>query len=100
MDIVQHLFVNHPLLCVYICWPCWIPQNGTTPLFASAQEGYKEVVEILLQKGAEVNAAFEVVCDEQTDVIQRNACQDGRNEGQSVGMALAMTDCIEPVVHG
>ena len=33
------------------------------------------MVEILLQNGAEVNAACEVMCDEWTDVIQRNACQ-------------------------
>ena len=58
------------------------------------------MVEILLQNGAEVNAANKVICDGWTDAIHRNACQVGRNEGQSVGMALAMADCIEPIVHG
>ena len=58
------------------------------------------MAEILLQNGAEVNAACEVICHEWTDVIERNACQGGRNEGPSVGMALAMADCIEPIVHG
>ena len=58
------------------------------------------MVEILLQNGAEVNAANKVICDEWTVMFQRNACQGGRNEGQSVGMALARADGIEPVVHG
>ena len=73
MDIVHHLFADHPLLCVCISSPCWIPQNGATPLFASAEKGWKEVVEILLQNGAEVHVACEVICDEWIDVIQRNA---------------------------
>ena len=38
-----------------------------------------------------MNAACEVICDEWRDVIQRNACEGGRNEGQSVGMALSMS---------
>ena len=58
------------------------------------------MVEILLQNGAEVNAACKVICDEWTDVIQGHACQGSRNEGESVGMALAMADCIEPIDHG
>ena len=72
MYIAQHFFSDHLFLCVCICLQCWIPQDGCTPLFASAQEGCKEVVEILLQNGAEVNAADKVTCDEWTDVIQRN----------------------------
>ena len=58
------------------------------------------MVEILLQNGAEVNAACEVICDEWTDAIQGNACQGSRNEGQSVGTALGIAHCIEPIVHG
>ena len=58
------------------------------------------MVEILLHNGAEVNAACEVICDEWIDMIQRNACHSGRNEGQIVGITLAMADCIEPIVHG
>ena len=54
------------------------------------------MVDILLQNGAEVNAACKVICDEWTDVIQGNACQGSRNEVQSVAMA----DCIEPIEHG
>ena len=100
MYIVQHLFADHLLLCVCICLQCGIPQDGCTPLFASAQEGRKEVVEILLQNGAEVNAANKVICDEWTDMMQGNECHGGRNEGQSVGMALGMADCIEPIDHG
>ena len=65
-----------------------IPQDGDTPLYVSAQEGLKEVVEILLQNGAEVNATCEVIYDEWTDVIHRNACQVGRNEVQSVGNVI------------
>ena len=34
----QYLFPDHPLLCVCICWSCWIPQNGATPLHMSAVE--------------------------------------------------------------
>ena len=75
MYIIQHWFADHPLLCVCICWPCWTPQDGVTSLHVSAQEGCNEVVEILLQNGAEVNAADKVICDEWTDVIQRNAWQ-------------------------
>ena len=58
------------------------------------------MVEILLQNGAEVNAACKVICAEWIDVIQGNACQGSRNDGQSVGMALAMANCIGPIVHG
>ena len=58
------------------------------------------MIEILLQNGAEVNAANKVICDEWTDVVQRNVCQGDRNEGQIVGMTLAMADCIEPIDHG
>ena len=64
MDIIQHLFSHHPLLCVCICLSFFIPQTRATPLFASAQEGHKEVVEVLLQNGAEVNSHHEVICDE------------------------------------
>ena len=58
------------------------------------------MVEVLLQNGAEVNAVSKVIYDEWTDVIHRNACQVGRNEGQSVEMALEMADCIELIVYG
>ena len=47
-----------------------------------------------------MNTAHKVICDEWRDMIQRKACQGGRNEGQSVGMALAMVNCIEPIVYG
>ena len=46
------------------------------------------MVEILLQNGAEVNAVTKVIYDEWTDAIHRNACQVGRNEGQSVGNGI------------
>ena len=69
-------------------------------MYISAFYGHKEVVEILLQNGAEVNAANKVICDEWRDVLERNACEGGRNEGQSVGTALAMADWIEPILHG
>ena len=88
MCAVQHLFGDPPLLCFCIWSPWLIPQDGTTPLFTSACNGHKEVVGILLQNGAEVNAACEVICDEWTDMIHRNACQVGRNEGQSVGNGI------------
>ena len=58
------------------------------------------MVKILLQNGAEVNAVSKVISDEWTDVIHRNACQVGRNEVQSVEMALEMADCIELIVYG
>ena len=58
------------------------------------------MVEILLQNGAEVNAANKVICDECSGMIEKNLCQGGRNEGQSVGMVLAMADCSELIVHG
>ena len=41
-------------------------------MFISAQNGFKEVVEVLLQNGAEVNAADEVICDEWRDITQRD----------------------------
>ena len=63
MYIVQHLFADHPFLCC-ICSPWLIHRDGATPLFTSAYNGHKEVVDILLQNGAEVNATCEVICDE------------------------------------
>ena len=76
------------------------PQGGATPLYTAAHSGHKELADILLQNGAEVNAACKVIYDEWTDVIQRNACEGGRNEGQIGGTTLAMADYIEPIVHG
>ena len=84
----------------FVCWPCWTPQDGCTPLYQSAFYGHKEVVEILLQNGAEVNAANKVICDEWKDGLERNACEGGGNEGLSVGTTFTMADCIEPMVHG
>ena len=43
--------------------------------------GHKDVVEILLQNGAEVNAVNKVICDEWPDMSHRNACEGDRNEG-------------------
>ena len=39
------------------------PQGGATPLYTAAHCGHKELADILLQNGAEVNAAFEVICN-------------------------------------
>ena len=69
-------------------------------MYVSAQHGWKEVVEVLLQNGAEVNAAREVTCGELRDMIQRSAYQGARNDMLIAGMALAMADRIEPMVHG
>ena len=69
-------------------------------MYISAAYGFKEVVEVLLQNGAEVNAAREVTCGEWRDMIQRSAYQGARNEMLIAGMALAMADRIEPMVHG
>ena len=69
-------------------------------MYVSAQHGWKEVVEVLLQNGAEVNAAREVTCGEWRDMVQRSAYQGARNDMLIAGMALAMADCIEPMVHG
>lgn len=66
----------------------------------SAQEGHRELVEVLLQNGAGVNAAEKVICDEWRHVIQGSAYQHARNKMQSAGVSLAMADHIEPMVHG
>ena len=58
------------------------------------------MVEVLLQNGAEVNAPREVIFDLWRDLINRNAHHNVRNEIHSVSMALAMTDRIEPMIHG
>ena len=49
-------------------WTCWVPQNGATALFVSAQNGCKKVVEVLVRNGAEVSAPCEVICDEWRDL--------------------------------
>ena len=49
------------LFSVFAFWgPCWVPQGGSTPLHISAKKGRKEVVEVLLRNGAEVNATDKV----------------------------------------
>ena len=68
--IVEALFPDHIFLCVCICWTCYIPPDGTTPLYISACNGHKEVVEVLLQNSAEVNTAAKIVSDEWSDLIQ------------------------------
>ena len=57
------------------------------------------MVEVLLQNGAEVDAPEKVICDEWRDIMEGNAYQGARNEMQSVGIALAMADHIEPMVQ-
>ena len=52
-----------------ISWTYWVPQNGITPLHVSEENGYKEVVEILLGNGAEVNAPTKVISDEYRELI-------------------------------
>ena len=42
----------------------WFPQDGTTPLHIAAQNGSKEMVDVLLENGTRVNAATEVISDE------------------------------------
>ena len=59
------------------------------------------MVEILLQNGAEVNAADKVICDEWTDAIQRNACQRVVEiKIKMWEMALTIAGCIEQIVYG
>ena len=58
------------------------------------------MVEVLLQNGAQVNAAEKVMWDEWRDMIQRNACQSAKYEMQSAGMPVAMADRTEPMTHG
>ena len=60
----------------------------------------KEVVEVLLRNGAEVNTACEVIPHERRDLIWRNVCEGTRNDMQSMGMTVAMADCIGQVIHG
>ena len=69
-------------------------------MYVSACFGFKELVEVLLQNGAEVNAPYKVTCGEWRYMIQRSAYQGAKNEMLIAGMALAMADHIEPMVHG
>lgn len=57
------------------------------------------MVEVLLQIGAEVNARLEVISDERRNLIQRNSRNGAIIEMRTAGIALAMTDNIEPSVH-
>ena len=47
-----------------------------------------------------VNLACEVTPNEQRDLIWRNVCEGTRNKMQRMGMALAMAEYIEPMIHG
>lgn len=69
IDSVLNLFPDHPLVCVCICTKCWAPQDGSTPLHISAQHGHKEVVEVLLGNGAQMNVARKVISDQWRGVI-------------------------------
>ena len=46
------------------------------------------MVEILLQNGAEVNAATKVNCEDWRVMNEGNVCQGGRNEGQECGNGI------------
>ena len=43
------------VVCV-VCWDCTKNDDGWTPLHKAAYEGYREIVELLIAKGADVNA--------------------------------------------
>ena len=100
MNNAQNFFLTIFFLCICVCWTWWIPQDGTTPLYLSAKKGSKQVVRFFLQNGAEVNASRKVIFREWKSLTQRNIYECIRNKMQSVRMALAMADCVEPMFHG
>lgn len=57
--------------------------------------GHKEVEEILLGNGADVNVTTKAISDEWRELISSNTEKGIRNEMQSVVIALVMPDCID-----
>ena len=92
--------INHSFIHVCISWACWVPQNGATALCISAANGCKEVVEVLLQSGAEVNAAKKVIADEWRALIYRIVFWNIGDEMQSMQMAWAIADKFDPFFCG
>jgi hypothetical protein len=54
---VLHLIYNIHVLCVTVLN---ILQNGDSPILAASNYGYSEIVQLLAQKGANVNSADKV----------------------------------------
>ena len=53
--IVVYALIAGLVVCV-VCWDCTKNDDGWTPLHKAAYEGYREIVELLIAKGADVNA--------------------------------------------
>lgn len=50
------------IILLYVFLFCHFPQFGQTPLFFACKNGHVEIVEMLLQQGADVNVC-DVVCN-------------------------------------
>ncbi len=53
--IVVYALIAGLVVCV-VCWDWTKNDDGWTPLHKAAYEGYREIVELLIAKGADVNA--------------------------------------------
>ena len=56
--IVVYALIAGLVVCV-VCWDWTKNDDGWTPLHKAAYEGYREIVELLIAKGADVNAKME-----------------------------------------
>ena len=63
-------------------------------MYISAYNGNKELVQVLLQNCAEVNATGKVISGEWSNLIYYNVCQDILNDMQSVEMSLIIVNSI------
>ena len=69
-------------------------------MYIAARNGHREVAEILLGNGADVNAAMEVRAEEWRDLVSKNVCQDIRNRYGECGNDIGRADSMQPMVHG
>ena len=68
--IVVYALIAGLVVCV-VCWDWTKNDDGWTPLHKAAYEGYREIVELLIAKGADVNAKNRYGTTPLDDAIQQ-----------------------------
>ena len=88
--IAQWFFLESPF-CVFA--DC-VLQDGTTPLCISARNGHKEMVELLLANGAQVNIAKKVILGAWQRIFLKNIDRGNAQCGNGIEMEVRVDQIV------